>query len=175
MPENSRKLRRVNAPIVFIGAPSTAWRRMALLIDQSEVEQPLSTEQAIDEIESMFQRAGHKSTENPARMSLPLGEGFLGYGPAVLHDSDVVAFMLWAIFGTGRLAEAQLQAIKAVRPLVQKLNLSLDVQKTLLPFNQVADMSLARDAHRPIDGNQPFVAADGSARGTVASRGLSRK
>ena len=145
---------------------------MTLLINQGEIENLLTMDTAIEVIEDLFKMAGRKQVENPARMCFPIGEGFMRFGPAVLHDWNVAGFKLWAnfgsgpargwnylfdlgtgellailhsyslgrfrtsaatavaakylarpdassvaIFGTGRLAEAQLQAIMAVRPI----------------------------------------------------------
>jgi alanine dehydrogenase len=74
---------------------------MTLLITQDDVEQLLSPELALPIIEDAFRMAGEGSTENPARFRLPLNRGFLQFGPAALHEKQVVGFKLWANFGTG--------------------------------------------------------------------------
>jgi ornithine cyclodeaminase/alanine dehydrogenase-like protein (mu-crystallin family) len=74
---------------------------MTLLITQDDVEKILTPEMAIPIIEDAFRMAGEGSTENPARFRMPINKGFLQFGPAALHDKQVVGFKLWANFGSG--------------------------------------------------------------------------
>ena len=74
---------------------------MTLLINQGEIENLLTMDTAIEVIEDLFKMAGRKQVENPARMCFPIGEGFMRFGPAVLHDWNVAGFKLWANFGSG--------------------------------------------------------------------------
>ena len=74
---------------------------MTLLITAEDIAKlPLSTETVIPIMEDLFRAAGHRTTENPARFRMPFRKGFLQFGPAALHDHNLVGFKLWANFGT---------------------------------------------------------------------------
>lgn len=73
---------------------------MAILITDADVERLLSISDAIPIIEEAFRMSGQGRTENPARFRMPIRKGFLQFGPAALHDWNVMGFKLWANFGT---------------------------------------------------------------------------
>ena len=74
---------------------------MTILIDQKTVETVFSIDLAITVIEDMYRSAGNTRVENPARLVLPIGDGFMRFGPGVLHDQRVAGFKIWANFGSG--------------------------------------------------------------------------
>ncbi len=67
---------------------------MTLLIHQDAIEQVLSVDLAISVIEETFRQAGEAQVENPARMCMPIGDGFMRFGPAALHHRRVAGFKL---------------------------------------------------------------------------------
>jgi ornithine cyclodeaminase/alanine dehydrogenase-like protein (mu-crystallin family) len=73
---------------------------MTILLEERDVEQLLTARSAIPIIEKAFRMAGQGRTENPARFRMPIRAGFLQFGPAALHEQNVMGFKLWANFGT---------------------------------------------------------------------------
>jgi len=71
-----------------------------LHLTESDIEGMLSIEAAIPIIEDCFRSSGEGNAENPARFRMPIRKGFLQFGPAALHDRDVMGFKLWANFGS---------------------------------------------------------------------------
>ena len=74
---------------------------MTLLIHQDAIEKVMSFDLAISVIEETFRNAGEAQVENPPRMCMPIGDGFMRFGPAALHHRRVAGFKLWANFGSG--------------------------------------------------------------------------
>lgn len=74
---------------------------MTILIDQKAVEAVFSMDLAVTVIEDMYRSAGNTRVENPARLVLPIGDGFMRFGPGVLRDQGVAGFKVWANFGSG--------------------------------------------------------------------------